>query len=179
MKILGISGFFVGACLIVSALIVSDTIKLKDEHVIELENGAVKLGNVYQEKNVITIKVKFKDEKFTDDWVLTNEVGVNGYQEEVRKKFQEQIDLINSGKSKDKNKDLNIDNMVLKSDATIELSTAVIYRSEHHPLFTLTLEEKTKDLAENTILLDAVTKEADALIKEQQPAYEAASYIHK
>ncbi len=43
-----------GAAAIFSSLIISGNISFKDEHIIQLSGGAIKLGDVYKENKLIS-----------------------------------------------------------------------------------------------------------------------------
>lgn len=49
-----------GAAAIFSSLIISGNISFKDEHIIQLSGGAIKLGDVYKENKLISAKIIFQ-----------------------------------------------------------------------------------------------------------------------
>lgn len=177
MRILGWCVFFVGGCLVLSSLIISKTINLKDEHVISLTNGSIKLGEVYREMNVVSVKFSFDDAEMKETYMLSNDDPVNSYKDAIRAKLQPWADAINR-ESKKKEK-LTVEQLGLKKSAILEISSSIVYQSEHHPSFTLRLKEKTIAVPVDSIVYSFITDQVDSLLKEQQPDYDAASFINK
>ena len=58
-----------GAAAIFSSLIISGNISFKDEHIIQLSGGAIKLGDVYKENKLISAKIIFPDNSLTCSFV--------------------------------------------------------------------------------------------------------------
>lgn len=49
-----VASAIIGVSMIFSGLIISDNISFKDQHVISLAGGAVKLGDIYKEEKLIS-----------------------------------------------------------------------------------------------------------------------------
>ncbi|EKQ5539837.1 hypothetical protein P5Y70_003091, partial [Escherichia coli] len=72
-----------GAAAIFSSLIISGNISFKDEHIIQLSGGAIKLGDVYKENKLISAKIIFPDNQ--GEQILV----VDGNPENFKEDFQE------------------------------------------------------------------------------------------
>lgn len=177
MKLLSWGVFFVGGCLVISSLIVSKTINFKDEHVIPLTNGAVKLGDVYREINVVSVQFTFDDPKMEEPVMLTSDVPVTTYKDTVKEMLQKIVDAANRNAT-EKEK-IKLETMQIKKSATLKMSTSIIYQAEHNPNFTLHLRDKTVSMPVNTALYSSITDNVDTLIKDQQKDYDAASFLNK
>lgn len=59
MKSILAGSAIVGAALIVSSLISSGSVLFKSENIISVTGGSVKLGNIYDEHKVVSVKMIF------------------------------------------------------------------------------------------------------------------------
>lgn len=176
MKKFLVASIVLGASAIVSSLIVSNNISLKDEHVIQLSGGAVKLGEVYDEYKIITVKVIFEDKANSD--TLINQGNADEYKDALADKFETYAKQINLAKKPD-DKEATPESISLTLPAKLEITTAVRYRSEYQPSFTLTLGKKTIDMPVGTVLYSKVTSSVDDYLKELQPEFKSSLYLSK
>ncbi|WP_223610895.1 hypothetical protein [Escherichia coli] len=78
-----------GAAAIFSSLIISGNISFKDEHIIQLSGGAIKLGDVYKENKLISAKkIIFSDNQ--GEQILV----VDGNPENFKEDFQEKLNKV-------------------------------------------------------------------------------------
>ena len=135
-KLIG-SSIILGVAAIFSALIISENISFKDEHIVPLSGGAVKLGEVYKENKLISAKLIFKE----GEQVLIFEGNPEEYSSDLDNKIKEITNLVNAGKTKEDEK-IKADNLGVTDDSKLEIVSAVRYTSEYQPVFTLTLEKR-------------------------------------
>ncbi|EFE22135.1 hypothetical protein EDWATA_02888 [Edwardsiella tarda ATCC 23685] len=170
-----VASVIVGASIVFSSLLVSGNISFKNEHVISLSDGYVKLGNIYKENKLLDVTLKIGDND-------TQEIISNGnpsqFKDDLIKKLTSIADDVNkmNGKSEDK---LLAENLSIKSDATIEFVSSVRYMSENIPVFNLILERKTVKIEKGTNLLSSMESAGNEFIKSQKNNYEKALYLSK
>ncbi|WP_226571243.1 hypothetical protein [Mangrovibacter yixingensis] len=164
----------IGASVIFASLVYSGNVTFKDEHVIQLDGGAVKLGDVREEHKVVSVKLQF-DDKSMDNELLTM-ANMDEYKDALKKKLQLAADAINVG-VKDDEKKATPESISLKVPAKLEVTTAVHYTSQYQPSFTLTLGSETVPLASGDNLYNAVTKVTDDYIKSQKEVINQSLYI--
>lgn len=164
----------VGVALIVASFINSGAVSFKDEHVIPVTGGAVKLGDVYSEHQIVSLKMVFGNKDFSDEDLL-QDANVGDYKDALKNKLNSLSDLINTGK-KDKDK-ITGEGLSVKNPAKLEVTTAVRYRSEYQPSFTLVLGKKTFDLPTNESIYQKSIDSVDAFLKEQQYQFNSALYL--
>lgn len=167
-----ISSIIIGLSLVIAAAINVGAINLKNEHIITTTQGKVKLGDVYQQKRLLTVKVK-SQEGF--EIVSLVDINPESYSDEIDKTIDEVVKGYNKDQT-DKNK-LTADKLSLKSDAKITLESSMYYLSEYLPPYTLMLESKTIDLPEGDALLPKLMSESKSFVDGQKISYSQASYI--
>lgn len=94
MQKLLVASVVLGASAIVSSLFISDNISLKDEHVIQLSGGAIKLGEVYDEYKLVSVRMVFEDK--ANNQVLISQANADEYKVMLGDKletFAHQINL--------------------------------------------------------------------------------------
>lgn len=168
------ASLIVGASAIFSSLIISGNINFKDENVIPLDGGAIKLGEVYKENKLLSAKVIFK----VGEQTLITEGSPDSFKEEYQGVIDGLLKDLNSNGAKN-GEQRTADSLNVKDDATIELVSAVRYSSEHIPAFTLILEKKTVPMPKGSNMLTFPTTETEKFVKEQQQKYNNALYISK
>lgn len=165
----------IGVALVVSSLINSGPVLFKSENIIPLTGGSVKLGSIYDEHKVVSVKMIFDDSIANE--ALLDQTNADDYKETFKSKLAELADLVNKGrKEEDKT---TVDNLALTKSAKLEITTAVRYRSEYQPVFTLVLGTKSVDLPVGTHLYEKSIESVDAFLKEQKPAFDSALYLKK
>ena len=80
-----VASAIIGVSMIFSGLIMSDNISFKDQHVIPLAGGAVKLGDIYKEEKLISAKLIFKQ----GEQVLVSQGNPDDFNSEVDDKIAE------------------------------------------------------------------------------------------
>lgn len=172
-KLIG-SSLILGAAAIFSALIISGNVSFKNEHIVPLSGGSVKLGDVYKENKLVSVKLIFKE----GEQVLISEGNPETYSEDLDGKIQEIVKLINSGRAKS-DEQLTADTLSVTDDSRLELISAVKYSSEHQPLFTLTLEQKEIQMQKGTNIKTFVDNNVKSFINSQEEAYARSLYLTK
>ena len=165
----------VGVALVVSSLISSGPVLFKNENIISVTGGSVKLGNIYDEHKVVSVKMIFDDNVSNQDFLA--QANADDYKVAFKDKLTELANLINKGRKDDEN--TTAESLTLTKAAKLEITTAVRYRSEYQPVFTLVLGTKTVDLPVGTHLYGKSIESVDAFLKEQQPQFNAALYLKK
>lgn len=174
MKNAIIASVILGISIVFSSLVISDNISFKDEHIISLSGGAIKLGDIYKEKKLVSAKLYFKE----GEQVLISEGNPDEFSIELNEKLQSLLKELNSGKSKNEDK-LTLENLSVIDDARLEIVSAVRYTTEYQPMFTLTLETKEIPMEKGSNINSFVTEKLKAFIESQQQAYTRSLYLQK
>ncbi|WP_346983116.1 hypothetical protein [Citrobacter portucalensis] len=169
-----IASAIIGASVVFSALIISGNISLKDEHVIPLAGGTVKLGDIYKEQKLLSAKLIFKE----GEQVLISEGNPDDFSSELDTKITKILKTLNEGKTKDDEK-LTAENLSVIDDAKLEVTSAVRYTSEYQPLFTLTLDEKEIPMAKGSFIKEFSHDNIKNYIESQQANYNNALFLSK
>ncbi|WP_449550836.1 hypothetical protein [Lelliottia amnigena] len=172
-KLIG-SSLILGAAVVFSALIISDSISFKDEHIVPLSGGSIKLGNVYKENKLVSARLIFKE----GQQVLISEGNPETYSSDLNEKVEEIVKLYNTGKSKSEDK-LTAENLSVTDDTRLELISAVRYSSEYQPMFTLTLEKKEVPMPKGTNIKSFTDNNVKSFISSQEQAYARSLYLTK
>ena len=172
-KLIG-SSLILGAAAIFSALIISDNISFKDEHIVPLSGGSVKLGDIYKENKLVSAKLIFKE----GEQVLISQGNPDTYSSDLDDKIQKILKIINTDKTKSDER-LTADNLSVTDDSRLELISAVQYSSEHQPMFTLTLEKKEIPMEKGTNIKSFVDNNVKSFINSQEQAYARSLYLTK
>lgn len=175
MKSILAGSAIVGAALIVSSLINSAPVLFKSENIISVTGGAVKLGNIYDEHKVVSVKIIFDDNVSNQEFL--EQTNADDYKVAFKDKLTDLSNLINKGRKEDEK--TTADSLALTKPAKLEITTAVRYRSEYQPVFTLVLGTKTVDLPVGTQLYAKSIESVDAFLKEQKPQFDSALYLKK
>ena len=171
-KLIG-SSLILGAAAIFSALIISDNITFKDEHIVPLSGGSVKLGDIYKENKLVSAKLIFKE----GEQVLISQGNPDTYSSDLDDKIQKILKIINADKTKPDER-LTADNLSVTDDSRLELISAVQYSSEQ-PMFTLTLEKKEIPMEKGTNIKAFVDNNVKSFINSQEQAYARSLYLTK
>ncbi len=91
-----------GAAAVFSSLIISGNISFKDEHIIQLSGGAIKLGDVYKENKLISAKIIFPDNQ--GEQILVVDGNPENFKEDFQEKLNKVIKTLNASKKKDEEK---------------------------------------------------------------------------
>jgi len=172
-KLIG-SSLILGAAAVFSALIISDNISFKDEHIVPHTGGAVKLVNVYKENKLVSARLIFKE----GQQVLISEGNPETYSADLDDKIQEIVKRYNAGKAKSE-AELTSENLSVTDDSKLELISAVRYTSEYQPMFTLTLEKKEVPMSKGTNIKSFVDNNVKSFINSQEQAYARSLYMTK
>ncbi|MCZ3383896.1 hypothetical protein O3S68_16560 [Kosakonia sp. SOY2] len=174
MKSVTVGSAIVGGALIVASFINSGQFTFKDEHIIPVTGGTVKLGEVYDEHQIVSLKMSFNDKDFEDEQLL-QQSNAGDYKDALKDKLRTLSDLVNAGnKSQEK---ATADSISLKKPARLEINMAVKYRSEYQPSFTLVIGTKTVDLPANTAIYQASVDAVDSFMKEKKMALDSSLYL--
>ena len=146
--------------------IISENISFKDEHIVPLSGGAVKLGEVYKENKLISAKLIFKE----GEQVLIFEGNPEEYSSDLDNKIKEITNLVNAGKTKEDEK-IKADNLGVTDDSKLEIVSAVRYTSEYQPVFTLTLEKKEVPMPKGTNIKTFADNNIKSFLNTQGQAY--------
>ncbi|MGG7447386.1 hypothetical protein ACQ3G7_15080 [Kosakonia oryzendophytica] len=164
----------VGAALILASFINSGELRFKNEHIIPVAGGAVKLGEVYDEHQIVSLVLNFNDKAFPDEELL-QQANAGDYKDALKGKLGKLSDLINSGnKGQDK---VTAENLSLKNPAKLELTVAVRYRSEYQPSFTLVISKKTVDIPANAPIYKTSVDSLDSFLKEKKQEIDSSLYL--
>lgn len=169
-----IASAIIGVSVVFSSLIISDNISFKNEHIIPLAGGAVKLGDVYKEEKLLSAKLLFKE----GEQILISNGNPDDFSNELDAKITEILKTLNSGKSKDDER-LTAENLSVIDDAKLEVTSAVRYTSEHQPLFTLTLDEQEIPMVKGSYIKDFSRENIKKFIDSQQKNYQNALFLTK
>ncbi|CAM6285268.1 TPA: hypothetical protein ACTVL7_001441 [Escherichia coli] len=169
-----IASVIIGVSVVFSALIISDNISFKNEHVIPLAGGSVKLGDVYKEEKLLSARLIFKE----GEQVLISNGNPDDFSNELDAKITEILKTLNSGKSKNDER-LTAENLSVIDDAKLEVTSAVRYTSEHQPLFTLTLDEQEISMVKGSYIKDFSHENIKKFIDGQQKNYQNALFLTK
>ena len=169
-----VASAIIGVSMIFSGLIISDNISFKDQHVIPLAGGAVKLGDIYKEEKLISAKLIFKQ----GEQVLVSQGNPDDFNSEVDDKIAEILKELNAGKAKNDER-ITPETLSVLDDAKLELVSAVRYNSEHQPMFTLTLEKKVITMVKGSYIKDFSLKNIKQFVESQQQAYSQSLFITK
>lgn len=91
-----------GAAAVFSSLIISGNISFKDEHIIQLSGGAIKLGDVYKENKLISAKIIFPDNQ--GEQILVVDGNPENFKEDFQEELNKVIKTLNASKKKMKRK---------------------------------------------------------------------------
>lgn len=105
------------------------------------------------------------------------QANADDYKDDLKDKLTELANLINKGRKEDEK--TTAESLRLTKAAKLEITTAVRYRSEYQPVFTLVLGTKTVDLPVGTHLYAKSVESVDAFVKEQKPLFDSALYLKK
>ncbi|QSW37078.1 hypothetical protein KQ929_12030 [Leclercia pneumoniae] len=169
-----VASAIIGVSVIFSGLVISDNISFKDQHIIPLAGGAVKLGDIYKEEKLISAKLIFKE----GEEVLVTEGNPDDFSSEVDNKIAEIIKSLNAGKGKNDER-VTPETLSVLDDAKLELVSAVRYNSEHQPMFTLTLEKKAIPMVKGSYIKDFSEQNIKKFVESQQQAYNQALFLTK
>lgn len=167
-----IASAIIGVSVIFSALLISDNISFKNEHVIPLAGGAIKLGDVYKEEKLLSAKLIFKE----GEQVLITNGNPDDFSSELDTKITEILKTLNAGKSKDDER-LTAENLSVIDDAKLEVTSAVRYTSEYQPLFTLTLDDQKISMGKGSNIKDFSHENIKKFIDAQQKNYQNALFL--
>ncbi|MGV3793339.1 hypothetical protein [Citrobacter portucalensis] len=169
-----IASAIIGMSVVFSALIISDNISFKNEHVIPLAGGAVKLGDVYKEEKLLSAKLVFKE----GEQVLISNGNPDDFSNDLDAKITELLKTLNAGKSKDDER-LTAENLSVIDDAKLEVTSAVRYTSEHQPLFTLTLDSQEIPMVKGSNIKAFSHENIKKFIEGQQKNYQNSLFLTK
>lgn len=169
-----IASFVIGGSLIISAAIVSGAIPLKNENVLQVVDGSVKLGNVFSEDDLVSAKLVFSDDN--QDQVLFENVGPEEVGTRLEEKIKELAKQINYNE-KDESKKIAAEKLSIKIPFTLVLTSSVKYRSEYQPSFTLNLTKKNVDLPANSNMMETIKPAIDNFVKSQKAQFDASHFI--
>ena len=162
----------IGVALIALSAINSGAINLKDEHIVTTTQGAVKLGNIYQEKRLLSIKMTDSDGN-----VITSIQNINpdSYIDEIKKNVDAEVKAYNSSVSKEKK--LTRDDAAVVGNAVLNIESSMEYHAEYIPLYTLVLDTEDVNVSKGTTIYGFMTSSVAKFLEKQQVNYSAASYI--
>ncbi len=163
-----------GAAAIFSSLIISGNISFKDEHIIQLSGGAIKLGDVYKENKLISAKIIFPDNQ--GEQILVVDGNPENFKEDFQEKLNKVIKTLNASKKKDEEK-VSLDNLSVIEESKLELVSAVRYSAQYVPMFTLTLDKKEITMPKNTVIFLFASDETAKYLNEQQQKYKDSLFL--
>lgn len=169
-----LASLVIGGSLILSAAIVSGAIPLKNENVLPVVDGGIKLGNVYSEDDLVSARLVFSDDN--QDQVLFENVGPQEANARLQEKMNELAKQVNFNQ-KDEAKKITAENLSIKVPATLVFTSSVKYRSEYQPSFTLTLTKKNVDVPANAKMLETLKSATADFVKSQKAQFESSHFI--
>lgn len=173
MKSTIIASVILGGSLIVSSLFISGELSTKKDHVLNVVDGAVKLGEVYSEDDIVSARVEFENGSTE---VLFENVGPSEAAEKLQQRLKTFAEQINTG-VKDEAKKVTAESISAKIPAKVIFTSAVKYRAEYQPSFTLTLERKEIALAINDKMLSTVKAELEPFLNNQKIKYNESHFL--
>ncbi|EPB4201301.1 hypothetical protein ACROPO_004204 [Yersinia enterocolitica] len=162
-----IASSIIGVGIIIGSLIMTGAIQSKDEHILDVSGGKVKLGQVYSENRVITLRSSLSNGK--SPLTLLDNASTDDYLSELRKSVE--------GISGDEKKS-NLDELSFSIPIHINMSVAMRYKSEFQPSFTLMLKEDDFVVPANEPFLKYVNEKAASLIYSQENTFKKVSFIN-
>ncbi|CNJ08418.1 Uncharacterised protein [Yersinia rohdei] len=162
-----IPSIIIGIGIIIGSLIITGAIQSKDEHVLDVSGGKVKLGQVYSENKVITLRTSMSDGK--SPLTLLDNESTDDYLSQLRKSV--------GGIAGDEKK-INLDEMSFSIPINVNMSVAMRYKSEFQPLFTLMLKEDDFVVPANEPFLKYVNEKAASLVSSQENTFKKVSFIN-
>lgn len=142
------SAFIIAIAIISSSAILSTekiATLIDDQNILQLENGTVRLGKIYEERLITTIEIK---DAVTGEKLLSTESATNSLYLNSKNELQKVIDDINKdGGIKGeggKLEKLSLEQVTLKKNMTVSITTYIKYRSEYQPSFSLTIDTSEK-----------------------------------
>ncbi|EHK3001038.1 hypothetical protein J5T20_004480 [Escherichia coli] len=157
-----------------ASLIISGNISFKDEHIIQLSGGAIKLGDVYKENKLISAKIIFPDNQ--GEQILVVDGNPENFKEDFQEKLNKVIKTLNASKKKDEEK-VSLDNLSVIEESKLELVSAVRYSAQYVPMFTLTLDKKEITMPKNTVIFPFASDETSKYLNEQQQKYKDSLFL--
>lgn len=174
MKSIIAGSSIVGVALIVASLINSGEVSFKDRHIIPVTGGAVKLGEVYDEHQIVSAKLIFNDKDSADETLL-EQANSGDYKDTLKNKLGSLSNMINAAnKSEDK---VTADNLSVKKLAKLEITVAVRYRSEYQPSFTLVVGSKTIDIPANAPIYKLSVDSVDSFLHEKKAEIDSSLFL--
>ncbi len=131
--ILGVS-IMAAAAIYVAPSVIAD---YQNQNIINTTNGAVRLGEVYNE--ALKVRMEMKDSETGDVFISVDE-GVDDFYKAARSEFEKIVNARNKGEKSEKDK-ISVEAALLKVHMTITLDTYIHYRSEYQPSFSLTIDQ--------------------------------------
>ncbi|MGE5024979.1 hypothetical protein AB8898_12530 [Yersinia enterocolitica] len=162
-----IASSIIGIGIIIGSLIMTGAIQSKDEHVLDISGGKVKLGQVYSENRVINLRSSLSDGK--SPLALLENASTDDYLSQLRKSVE--------GIAGDEKKS-SLDELSFSIPIHINMSVAMRYKSEFQPSFTLMLKEDDFVVPANEPFLKYVNEKAASLISSQENTFKKVSFIN-
>ncbi|ELY2553004.1 hypothetical protein SMZ27_003924 [Cronobacter sakazakii] len=169
-----LASVILGGALILSAVIVAGGITVKDENVLQVVDGSVKLGNIFSEDDLVSAKLVFNDAH--QDQVLFENIGPAEAENRLQEKIKEFSEEINFNQ-KDEAKKMAPEHLSIKVPATLVLTASVKYRSEYQPSFTLNLTKKNVPLPANSNMLGTIKPAVSDFIKSQKNKFDSSHFL--
>ncbi len=173
-----ISSVILGACIVVASLFISGVINLKDEHVLETTAGAVKLGNVYSEKELIRISAYGKNDNDTKFRVFEMKYTTPDLYKEKLKDIIDNTLVTNytDSEKESKNKTTYLD-LTFSKDVYIKIDYLIDYNSEYQPDFKLNIDSVKYD-GKGELIYSSIVSHTDDLIKSQADVVKKLTFLH-
>ncbi|MDT3545615.1 hypothetical protein [Cronobacter sakazakii] len=169
-----VASAILGGALILSAAIVAGGIPVKDENVLQVVDGSVKLGNVFSEDDLVSAKLVFSDDN--QNQVLFENIGPAEAESRLQERIKEFSEQVNYSQ-KDEAKKIAPERLSIKVPATLVLTAAVKYRSEYQPSFTLTLTKEEVNLPANSNMLETIKPAVSGFIEKQKNKFDSSHFL--
>ncbi|EAW1174393.1 hypothetical protein S922_22945 [Salmonella enterica subsp. enterica] len=166
-----ISSIIIGGSLILSALIMKGLYPFENEHVITTTRGEVKLGDIYSENRLLTIRLS--DSKNNEIFSMEN-INPDEYVKIIDDEIDKQVRDYNSASPGNK---VTPDNMILKTNGILTITAAMEYKSEHIPSFTLTLDEINSPIKKDSLIKNAIVAAVSSFVESEHEKYRENSFI--
>ncbi|MBP2155369.1 hypothetical protein [Erwinia rhapontici] len=168
-----VSSIILGGALVLSSLFISGEFSTKKGNVINVVDGAVKLGEVYSEDDIVSARIEFENDS---NEVLFENVGPSEAADKLQQRLKAIAEQINTG-VKDPAKKATAESISAKVPGKVIFTSAVKYRAEFQPSFTLTLERKEVELAANEKMLSTVKAQLEIFLDKQKTKFSESHFL--
>jgi|SRR5471030_699911 len=175
-----LGGSLIYSAMISQGLVMKEKIDAQPTSVITTADGHVNLGKIYSESRMMDMELTVPNGNGGVDSIFSLK-GVNpdDFESVLQKKIQELTDDTNKsfGYAADDKRRLQPDDISVKKEAKLTVSTYVKYNSENIPSFTLKIMEKDFTLPANTSIHNFISSSANSVASKSKPDLDRSMMI--